>query len=213
MNLPNWKKELVEGYQSFRAGNYQAQKDLYNELGAKGQKPKVMIIACSDSRADPSDIFDTYPGEIFVVRNVANIVQPSGGKSKHYSTGAAIEYAVKHIGVEAIVVMGHEDCGGVKAYREGYCEAHPDSFISGWINVLEQAESQLHEKTNPKLVDQTDLELAGVMASIQNLMSFPFVKDAVEADQLSLMGAYFSILQGKLMFADENGNFSEVPAK
>jgi len=213
MNQLTWKKDLIEGYQTFRAGDFPKQRDLYAELGANGQKPKVMIIACSDSRADPSDIFHTYPGEIFVVRNVANIVQPASGKSSHYSTGAAIEYAVRHIGVEAIVVMGHEDCGGIRAYRDGYCEDHPESYISGWINVLEQAETRLNDKSKSKSVEQFDLELAGVMASVENLMSFPFVQEAVKNGKLAVMGAYFSILQGKLMFADDSGNFSEVPAK
>ena len=209
MKLPTWKTDLITGYQTFRSGLYETQKKLYSELGSKGQKPAVMVIACSDSRADPSDIFDTYPGEIFVLRNVANIVQPFQDDPVAFGSGSAIEFAVNHLKVKAIVVMGHADCGGIKAYRAGMHKSDPDSFIARWINVLEKAEP----KKKPGDCAQTDMELAGVLQSIDNLLSYPFVKSAVKAGDLELMGAYFSIEQGKLLFANENGDFQEVPAK
>ena len=113
--MENWKARLVQGYRDFRAGDYQNQKDLYEELGTKGQSPKIMLIACADSRVDPTDIFNAYPGQMFVARNVANLIPNPVTNDSYHSTMAAIEYAVTVIGVEMIVVMGHESCGGFKA--------------------------------------------------------------------------------------------------
>jgi carbonic anhydrase len=209
MTIPVWKKNLVEGYQSFRAGSFVGQKELYSKLGQKGQNPEVMIIACSDSRADPSDIFDTYPGEIFTMRNVANIVPPFEDNHSYHGSSAAIEFAVKHLKVKAIIVMGHEDCGGIKAHLSGFSKKEPESFIGKWISILDNVKTRVeHDEC-----EQHNMELTGVMNSIENLMSFPFVRSAVEEGDLELMGAYFSIIQGKLLFADKNGNFEEVPAQ
>lgn len=208
MTMPIWKKKLVEGYQSFRAGNFQGQKELYSNLGEKGQNPDVMIIACSDSRADPSDIFDAYPGEVFVMRNVANIVPPFEENPSYHGGSAAIEFAVKHLKVKAIIVMGHEDCGGVKAYLGGFAKKEPTSFIGKWISILDSVKIPVEHNE----CEQHNMELTGVLHSVDNLMSFPFVRSAVEKGDLELMGAYFSIIQGKLLFANGNGDFEEVPA-
>jgi len=109
-----WKAKLEAGYHGFREGDYIKQKMLYENLGTDGQQPKIMLIACSDSRVDPTDIFNAYPGEMFVVRNVANIVPPLDETSGYHGTSAAIEYAVKNLEVQEIVVLGHESCGGIK---------------------------------------------------------------------------------------------------
>ena len=207
MELPKWKKDLIDGYQSFRAGSFQGQKDLYSKLGEKGQNPEVMIIACSDSRADPSDIFDTFPGEIFIMRNVANIVPPFEEKSNYHGVDAAIEFAVNHLKVKAIVVMGHEDCGGIKAHLGDFAKQEPKSSISKWISILDSADVNSQHGD----CSQHNMELNGVLHSVKNLMSFPFVRSAVEKGDLQLMGAYFSIIQGKLLFANDEGIFEEVP--
>ena len=206
MSKTAWKDGLIKGYQTFRDGTYETQKKLYAELGSKGQKPSVMVVACSDSRADPSDIFDTYPGEIFVLRNVANIVQPFQDDAVAFGSGAAIEFAVNHLKIEAIVVMGHADCGGIKAFRGGMHKSDPDSFIARWIEVLEKAEP----KKKAGDCDQHNMELAGVLQSLENLMTYPFVKAAVDAGDLTLQGAYFSIEEGKLLMANVDGDFEEA---
>ncbi|NNC36494.1 MAG: carbonic anhydrase [Hyphomonadaceae bacterium] len=206
MSEPKWKRELIHGYQTFRNGLYKTQKKIYSELGSKGQQPNVMIIACSDSRADPSDIFDTYPGEIFVLRNVANIVPPYEADDSYHGSSAAIEFAVNHLKVKAIVVMGHADCGGIKAHLGGYAQQEPSSFIGKWVDILATANTdKCHGGTA-----QFDMELNGVLNSIENLKTFPFIKTALDAGDLDLMGAYFSIEHGKLLFADEDGEFAEV---
>lgn len=214
MKTPQWKMNLIKGYQEFRADNYKRQKDLYSELGTSGQSPDIMIIACSDSRADPSDIFNTYPGEIFVMRNVANIVPPFQEDTSYHGSSSAIEFAVKHLKVKAIVVMGHADCGGVKAYMSGAtADDEGFSFIGDWIEILDGAKNRLGVENRCDIDNHIEMELAGVLQSVENLLSFPFVKEAVEAGELSLLGSYFSIEQGKLLFANEDGSFGEVPAR
>lgn len=211
MALPKWKQNLIQGYQSFRSGNYQKQKDLYSDLGSHGQNPEIMIISCCDSRADPSDIFHTYPGEIFVLRNVANIVPPFETNASYHGTSSAIEFAVKALKVKAIVVMGHGDCGGIKAYLDGYDQQEQSTFIGRWIKLLDLAKARLEQSGQKEITEPSDMVFAGVLQSLDNLASFPFVKQAIEEGQLSLMGAYFSIIEGKLLFADNDGSFSEVP--
>ena len=116
MSTPKWKRKLISGYQEFRAKPYKKHRKLYEQVGTHGQNPDVMVIACSDSRVNPSAIFNAYPGEIFVLRNVANIVPPYDPSTGFHGTSAAIEFAVKALKVDAIMVMGHENCGGVSAY-------------------------------------------------------------------------------------------------
>lgn len=205
---PQWKQDLVEGYHSFRAGQYKREKDLFENLGTHGQNPKVMLIACADSRADPGDIFDAHPGELFVVRNVANLVPPQDNSAGYHGTSAALEFAVTELQVEAIVVMGHESCGGIGACLAGAGDA-PDSYVGKWISILNEARDKIIA-TTPEQDRKLQMEYEGVRQSLRNLMSFPCVKERVEAGTLSLMGAYFSIIRGVLMFAGEDGEFREV---
>ena len=218
MTEANWKQNLITGYQNFRAKPYKRQKDLYEEVGKYGQQPDVMVIACSDSRVNPSAIFNAHPGEIFVLRNVANIVPPYDPSAGYHGTSSAIEFAVKSLKVDAIVVMGHESCGGVSAYLAGVgaedknqdCE---HSFLDGWIQILDTAHERLLETDADNADSQRQMEYAGVRQSLVNLMGFPFVEKAVTAGELSLLGAYFSIIEGRLLFADDDGVFQEVPTR
>lgn len=218
MNLPKWKQNLITGYQNFRAKPYKRHKDLYEEVGKYGQDPDVMVIACSDSRVNPSAIFNAHPGEIFVLRNVANIVPPYDPSAGYHGTSSAIEFAVKALKVDAIVVMGHESCGGVTAYLAGVgaedksqnCE---HSFLDSWIQILDEAHERLLETDAENADSQRQMEYAGVRQSLVNLMGFPFVEKAVNAGELSLLGAYFSIIEGRLLFADKDGVFEEVPTQ
>jgi len=170
-----------------------------------------MLIACADSRADPGDIFDAHPGELFVVRNVANLVPPQDETAGNHGTSAALEFAVTGLEVDAIVVMGHESCGGIKACLSGAGDTQ-DSYVGKWISILNESRDEIVGSTSE--TDRTlQMEYEGVRQSLRNLMSFPFVRERVEAGSLSLLGAYFSIIRGVLMFANDAGEFHEVPSK
>ncbi len=201
--------DLFEGYRRFRAGAYATQAELYRRLG-EGQSPKIMLIACADSRAEPSDIFNAAPGELFVVRNVANLVppyQPDGGL---HGVSAALEFAVKALKVEHIVVLGHGGCGGVTAALNG---AGPTlgEFVKPWVSLLDAARARVvaSQSVNPQFA----LELEGIESSLQNLCTFPFVNDAIAAGCLSLHGAWFAIRHGELHWRNaETGRFEMIAA-
>ena len=201
-------EELIDGYRRFRGGAYARQVELYRELG-EGQSPSMMLIACADSRAEPSDIFDAAPGQLFVVRNVANLVppyQPDGGL---HGVSAALEYAVNVLKVEHIVVMGHGGCGGVAASLAGEGNPAIGEFVAPWVSILEPARNRVvsSDSINPQFA----LELEGVELSLQNLTSFPFVVDAIEAGRLELHGAWFAIKHGELHWRDQaTGRFCPV---
>lgn len=208
--MSDTKKRLVRGYQSFRAGDFTAQKKLYEELGTEGQFPKIMLISCADSRVDPTDIFNAYPGEMFVARNVANIVPPMDKTSGFDGTSAAIEYAVTALNVEMIVVMGHESCGGVKGCLEGAGDA-AEGYVGKWVSLINGVRDRVVAKNYPAEHVSFQMELETVRESLSNLMTFPFVKEAVERGDLALQGAYFSITKARLMLSDEAGEFQDVP--
>jgi len=209
--MSEWKIKLVEGYKRFRAGDYPEQKALYEKLGTHGQTPKTMLIGCSDSRADPSDIFDAYPGEMFVVRNVAAIVPPLDETSGYHGTSAAIEYAVRNLNVDGIVVLGHESCGGVQGCLDGMGHDDNAGYVGRWVSLINQVRDRVLAAGHPEEEVSYQMELETVRQSLENLMSFPFVREAVESGSLQLQGAYFSIIRARLMFADEKGEFQLVP--
>ena len=201
-------EELIAGYRRFRSGVYSQQAALYRELG-EGQSPAIMLIACADSRAEPSDIFAAAPGQLFVVRNVANLVPPYQPDGKLHGVSAALEYAVNVLKVQHIVVMGHGGCGGVQASLAG--EGNPDigEFVTPWVSLLDEARQRVIESgsINP----QFSLELEGIETSIGNLMNFPFVKKAVEAGTLELHGAWFAIKHGELHWRNgKTGRFEVI---
>ena len=202
--------DLLNGYRRFRSGNYQRDGELYEKLGT-GQSPKVLVIGCADSRVDPGDIFNAGPGELFVVRNVANLVPPYGSGDDLDGVSAALEYAVTALKVEHIVIMGHASCGGVGASLAAN-EGNPyGQFVAPWVKLLDGARDKVLSagSDNPQLA----LEHAGISASIENLMTFPFVSDAVSAGELNLHGAWFNIGKGELHWRDaDTGVFAPVAA-
>jgi len=208
--MPIRKKRLIDGYHHFRAGDYKKQKALYEDLGTHGQHPNVMIIACADSRVDPTDIFDAYPGQMFVARNVANIVPPLDITDGYHGTSAAIEYAVKVLKVKMIVVLGHESCGGIQGCLDGAGDKDDGSYVGKWVSLINGVRDRILAKNYSPEERNFQMELEVVRQSIANLMSFPFVKDAVEKEGLALQGAYFSIINARLMLSDESGAFTEV---
>lgn len=209
--MPIRKERLIEGYQSFRAGDYSEQKALYEELGTHGQSPKVMLIACADSRVDPTDIFNAYPGQMFVARNVANIVPPLDETGGYHGTSAAIEYAVTVLKVEMIVVMGHESCGGVQGCLDGAGDDENAGYVGKWVSLINGVRDRVLAKGYDKEELSFQMELETVRESLNNLMTFPFVKEAVEKGDLALQGAYFSIIKARLMMSNDEGEFEEIP--
>lgn len=211
--MENWKAELIQGYQDFRAGDYQNQKNLYEELGTKGQSPKILLIGCIDSRVDPSDIFNAYPGQMFVARNVANLVPSPEVNDGFHGTTAAIEFAVNVVGVELIVVMGHESCGGIKGCISGLGHDPDGGYVNKWVSQINHVHDGLKAKGVTDDQMQLEMELETVRQSLANLMKYDFIREKVEVGKLNLQGAYFSIIQAKLMFADDAGEFNLVDAQ
>ena len=206
-------ESLLAGYRSFRDDRYARARGLYRALAEHGQAPQVMVIACCDSRAAPETIFGAAPGEIFVVRNVANLVPPCEPDGACDGTAAALEFAVQGLGVRHIVVLGHGRCGGIRAALHPAAEPlSPDDFIGRWMTLLGPAAGEI--EAGDRLTDderQTALERASIRRSIANLRTFPFVSTLEERDRLSLHGAWFDIAEGALWTMDPaSGAFSRA---
>lgn len=198
---------LLDGYRRFRAGTYNDQRARFDALAHAGQAPKVMVVACADSRVDPTRIFDSAPGEMFVMRNVANLVPPYEADGATHGSSAAIEFAVTQLEVEHIVVLGHARCGGISASLSGQfdeaAEGH-GAFIGRWMAKIEPARDQIRAAAalHPDIDAQQALELAAIRLSLDNLRSFPFVQARVSDGRLSLQGAHFDIADGILRVLD-----------
>jgi carbonic anhydrase len=198
---------LLEGYGRFRAENYAQQRRRWEGLAA-GQEPPVMVIGCCDSRVDPATIFDTVPGQAFILRNVANLVPPYEQGGGLHGASAAIEFATLGLEVRHIVVLGHGACGGVAAALSGTDLGAPgESFIDRWVAILKEARDRVVASGCDDC--QHALELEAVKVSLANLRTFPWVRDREEQGLLKLHGAYFAIAEGVLHVLDEaSGTFS-----
>ena len=202
--------DLIEGYHRFRGTDWQVERERWDEL-ATGQAPKVMVIACSDSRVDPATIFGSRPGEVFVVRNVANLVPPCELTGGRHGVSAAVEFAVTKLHVEEIVVLGHGACGGVNAaLTQSLAGSEPGDggFVANWISLLDEARDRVIADHGTGAEGQRALEQEGVRTSMANLMTFDFVRERVEAGTLTIHGAVFAIADGKLRVLDEGGAFA-----
>lgn len=202
--------DLVDGYHRFRTADLRRQHDRWLEL-REGQSPKVMVIACSDSRVEPSQIFDTVPGEIFVVRNVAALVPPFETNAGFHGVSAALEFAVTKLHVEEIVVMGHGACGGCNAaLTSAFRDAAPGEggFIASWVSILDAARDKVKAAYGEGTDAVREMEYEAVRTSLANLRTFPFVRDALARGALALHGAYFALQDGQLRVLGENGEFS-----
>lgn len=196
---------FLEGYRQFRAQYFRENQATIQNLMAKGQKPKAMMIACSDSRIDPSLKFGVSPGELFIVRNVANLVPPYGPDNDYHGTSAAVEFAVRDLQVEHIIVMGHAKCGGIHALMQH--EHRPDDFISSWMKIAEPARNFALAKALEPAAAQRTCEQEAVKTSLANLMTFPWLAERVRTGKLELHGWYFDLETATLYVCDSSGVF------
>ena len=203
MPLP---RNLVEGYWRFRRDRHAPDRGRYEQLAALGQAPTAMVIACCDARVDVSAIFDAEAGELFIVRNVANLVPPYEPEGRYHGTSAAVEYALSVLKVPHIIVLGHSHCGGIAAYREK--RAATGSFIGRWLALLDGVSET--DRDVATIGSETALELASVRKSLANLRSFPALKEREGDGLLALHGLHFDIASGQLLALGEDDNFVAV---
>ncbi|MEM7561775.1 MAG: carbonic anhydrase [Pseudomonadota bacterium] len=206
-------QKLLSGYRRFLANDYPEKKSQYLELAEKGQKPETMVIACCDSRAAPETVFNASTGEMFVVRNVANLVQPFDSDAPYEATAAALEFASVHLQVKQIVVMGHARCGGIQAsLSDDFDPLSGDNFVGNWIRSLQPLATRIshQESANPTSA-QLVMERESIRASVQHLLTYSCVRDRYDRNQISLHGAWFDIASGELWWMDnEDGDFFPV---
>jgi carbonic anhydrase len=200
--------ELINGYRRFRAGTWRAERGRFEELSRLGQKPRALVIACSDSRTDPQMVFNAAPGELFVVRNVANLVPPYLPDGEPHGVSSAVEFAVRTLHVRDIVVMGHAMCGGIKALLDGTPPELSD-FVGPWVRIAEPARARAMQVPAEQRHDFCEHE--SVRLALDNLMSFPWIKSAVGAGRLTLHGCFFGIRSGILERLGDDGVFRPIP--
>lgn len=229
--MPSFPVQLVDGYRHFRSGRFTDARERYRELARNGQSPRTMVIACCDSRAAPEMIFDTAPGEIFVIRNVANLVPPYSPDGDYHGTSAALEYAVQSLHVENIIVLGHGNCGGISAVlNPASAPLSPGDFIGKWMDMLQPAVNDIDhpDKDAPHHADGTCaccgcgapvsraarqrlLERVSIRRSLDNLRTFPCVSILESRGRLALHGAWFDIADGELwLLNSETDDFELV---
>lgn len=201
--MTSFPSHLIAGYQTFTSQRLPTEQSRYRELSERGQAPEVMVIGCCDSRVSPEVIFDASPGELFVVRNIANLVpvyQPDGGA---HGVSAALEYAVQVLKVKHIVVLGHAQCGGIRAFIDNAAPLSPGDFIGRWMSMFIKPGEKVEIRDHETMTDfATRIEKAAVFRSLENLTTFPFVQAAVDSGVLQLHGAYFGVAVGSLSVLD-----------
>lgn len=197
-------EKLIQGFRRFREQHFTQDDALYRQLVAEGQTPLTLVVACCDARVDPALVLDCAPGDLFVIRNVANLVPPSGTLSGHHGTSSALEYGVRNIGVQHIIVLGHAHCGGIRTLVETAGANNPDSFIDDWMHLVEDARAEVErDMPGASLDDRVQAcEQRAILISLRNLMTFPWVRERVEGGTLTLRGWYFDIEHGQLLQYD-----------
>jgi carbonic anhydrase len=204
MVMISFPQRLLDGYRTFATQRLPTEQNRYRELSERGQSPEVMVIGCCDSRVSPEVIFDARPGELFVVRNIANLVpiyQPDGGA---HGVSAALEYAVQVLHVKHIVVLGHAQCGGIRAFIDKIAPLSPGDFIGKWMSMFVKPGEVVEQREHETVQDfATRIEKAAVLRSLENLMTFPCVEILVGRGKLQLHGAYFGVAEGSLFVLDK----------
>ena len=204
---------LLDGYRSFKANRFARDGARYRSLAEQGQSPEVMVIGCSDSRSAPETLFDAAPGELFVVRNVANLVPPYQAEGGLHGTSAALEFGVQGLKVKHILVLGHARCGGIQAALQSGGQTLPDGeFIGNWVGLLAPAVGEIENAGLSSAAERQEaMERASIRFSIANLRTFPFIAAAETEGRLRLHGAWFDIASGELWIMDPaSGDLSPV---
>ncbi len=203
MSLP---QQLIEGFLRFCTQRGQADAAEYLRLFEAGQTPKFLIVGCCDSRVDPALIFDCAPGDLFVIRNVANIVPPAEGRSGHHGTTAALEYGVCNLGVQHVVVLGHAHCGGILSLLQSGATTNPDSYIDDWMSLVESARVSVEKDLADASMEEKRIacEQRAILVSLANLQTFPWIAQRVAQGTLTLHGWYFDIARGQLLGYNTN---------
>ncbi len=198
-------EHLIGGYRDFRAEVWPQQRARYEHLAARGQRPRAMVIACSDSRVDPAVIFSAVPGELFVVRNVANLVPPYNPDNAYHGTSAALEFGVTVLEVQDLIVLGHGMCGGIRALLDP--SIAPPDFVAPWMAIARRARDRVLACV-PADQAQTACEHEAVKLSLENLLTFPWIAARVADGRLRLHGGSFDIRFGVLELLRPDGSFS-----
>ncbi|HTR85478.1 MAG TPA: carbonic anhydrase [Reyranella sp.] len=196
----DFPRRLIDGYRDFLAGRMPIERDRFRELARRGQSPDIMLIGCCDSRVSPEVLFDAHPGEMFVVRNIANLVPAYTSDGTCHGVFAALEFAVQVLKVGHIIVMGHAHCGGIRAFAEHGPPLSPGDSIHKWMSMIAPAAELAGPATQPNYLMR--LEQASITRSLDNLMTFPYVATAVEKGALVLHGAYFDVATGEMFVRD-----------
>jgi len=205
-------QQLIDGYRAFLIGRLRHEQDRYRKLGESGQSPQIMVIGCCDSRVSPEVIFDAQPGELFVVRNVANIIPPYAPDGLPHGVSAALEYGIGELKVRHIVVLGHAQCGGVKAFAEDAAPLSPGDFIGNWMKLMAPAQQKVGPRGTKSHADYlTRLEQANIVNSLDNLITFPSVQRLIDQGHIAFHGAYFGVATGQLSVLDRaTSEFTQV---
>lgn len=190
---------LIGGYKQFKTAHFE-ESNVYDELVQYGQQPKVLVVACCDSRVDPAIVTNCKPGELFVVRNVANLVPPYDNDPKHHGTSAALEFGVTGLGVSDIIVFGHSHCGGIRALMEQSKHHTTHTFLTAWMNIAKSAKQHVLEHHGKESLDAQShyCEKESLLISLQNLKTFPWIADRIADDRLSLHAWYFNLETGMI---------------
>jgi carbonic anhydrase len=196
---------LVDGYRRFRSGYYLANREKLSALADQGQSPEVCVVSCSDSRVEPGLILDCDPGDLFAIRNVANLVPPYETAGLYHGTSAAIEFAVCGLRVSHVIVLGHGHCGGIQALLEGKTSYYPsEGFVSAWMSIAAVVRARVIKRdglSTPQAQARA-CEQASIQLSLQNLMTFPWISELVEQGTLRLHGWYYDLDHGDLLLLD-----------
>jgi carbonic anhydrase len=193
-------KQLIDGFRRFRERHFAEDAERFQYLVQFGQTPRALVVACCDSRVDPALVLDCAPGDLFVIRNVANLVPPSENQGHYHGTSAALEFGVRNLGVPHIIVLGHAQCGGIHALLAGGVPKE-DSFIAEWMGLAEDARKQIEQEfagASDKLRHRA-CEQQAILISLGNLMTFSWIRERVEQGRLTLHGWYFDIEGGELL--------------
>lgn len=204
-------EDLIEGFRRFQAAHFGEQREVFERLAREGQSPRVMVVGCCDARVDPALVTDCDPGDLFVVRNVANLVPPCEAGGGYHGTSAALEFAVRVLKVEHVIVMGHARCGGIRALLG---DIGGGEFITPWMSIAEEARREVQAALPQASAEAraAACEQAAIRISLRNLMTFPFVRAAVAEGRLALHGWYFDLERGELLRCSSASSGFEVAA-